>query len=164
MKIFVYMLEKDDPKKCTAAKLVRFNLAERVRYIPYKSILLDPYAKDVLSKEDKPIITAIDCSWKDTRIFKQRLPLMRRRLPLLFAGNPINYAKPHLLSTAEALASASIILGYKEVGLNIMSKFKWGNTFLDLNKALFDDYTKAKSRDDILKIEQEYINIITGSH
>ncbi len=161
MKIFVYMLEKDDPKKCTAAKLVRFNLAERVRRIPYNSTLLDPYAESVLSKEEEPIITALDCSWNNTSIFKQKLSPKRRRLPLLFAGNPINYAKPYLLSTAEALSAASIILGYKDIAHIIMSKFKWGNTFLDLNNELLNEYAKAKNSKDILRIEQEYISIIS---
>lgn len=162
MKLLIYMLEQDDPKKCTAAKLVKFDIATRVRMIPANSILLDPFAKTILSKDDKPIITALDCSWNEPSIFKHKLRGIKRRLPLLFAGNPINYAKPNKLSTAEALAASAMILDCKEKAEEILNKFKWGHTFLELNEELFNDYSKAKNASELLKIEKEYIATLYG--
>lgn len=162
MQLLVYMLEKDDPKRCTAAKLVRFGIAKRVSRIPSDSILLDPYADIIISNSDHTqSIVAIDCSWSDPSIFKRNLNGIRRRLPLLFAGNPVNYSKPNMLSTAEALAAASIILGYEEIGAIILNKFKWGNTFLTLNRELLDAYSQADSNT-IRDIEREYISSIYG--
>ncbi|RMF30141.1 MAG: DUF367 family protein [Candidatus Nitrosothermus koennekii] len=162
MQLFVYMLEQDDPKRCTAAKLNKFGIVKRVRNIPKASVLLDPFSTSILSKNDKPVITALDCSWNNPSIFKHKLKGIRKRLPLLFAGNPINYAKPNKLSTAEALAAACIILGYKEKGEEIMNKFKWGHTFLELNEELFYYYTKAEDEEDMRKIEEEYITSLYG--
>ncbi|RMF30092.1 MAG: hypothetical protein D6752_04740, partial [Candidatus Nitrosothermus koennekii] len=67
------MLEQDDPKRCTAAKLNRFGMVKRIRSIPRTSILLDPFSNSILSKKDKPIITALDCSWNNPSIFKHKL-------------------------------------------------------------------------------------------
>ncbi len=158
----MYMLEMDDPSKCTAAKLVRFGIAKRVYKIPSNSILLDPYSSTILSKDDvNHDLTALDCSWNDTSIFRHNIAKIKRRLPLLFAGNPINYSKPNKLSTAEALAAACIILGHKELAISIINKFKWGYTFLTLNNELLDDYSQA-DRNSIAKIEQDYISSIYG--
>ena len=163
MELLVYMLEQDDPKKCTAAKLSRFGIARRVRIIPRDTILLDPYANIILSREDKSkSITALDCSWNNTRIFKHRLRGVRRRLPLLFAGNPINYAKPNKLSTAEALAAACIILGYRSKAYEILDKFKWGHTFLELNEELLNEYADAYDHIQMLKVEEDYIKALYG--
>ena len=157
------MLNQDDPKKCTAARLSRFRIARRVKHIPRNTILLDPFASIILSKADHAnSITALDCSWSNTSIFKHRLKGIRRRLPLLFAGNPINYAKPNKLSTAEALAAACIILGYNDKAYDILSKFKWGHTFLELNRELFDDYSNAYDHEQMARIEEDYINSLYG--
>ena len=43
MKVCVYMFGQDDPNKYAAAKLVRFGLAEQVRYIGHNTVLLDPF-------------------------------------------------------------------------------------------------------------------------
>ncbi len=158
----VYMLEEDEPKKCTAAKLVRFDIAKRVRRVPTNSILLDPFANTILSKIDKPVITALDCSWNNPSIFKRKLRGIKRRLPLLFAGNPINYAKPNKLSTAEALAATAMIFNDREKAEEIMNKFKWGHTFLELNNELFDDYSRASNAQELLNIEDEYITSLYG--
>ena len=68
MKLLVYMLKQDDPKKCTAAKLAHFKIAYAVRRIPRNSLVLNPYAEVSLCNSDKTLsdsITAIDCSWEE---------------------------------------------------------------------------------------------------
>jgi len=60
------MLKQDDPKKCTAAKLVKFGLANNVHKTSNKTLVLDPFAEKTLLNKDKKLIrsvTGIDCSW-----------------------------------------------------------------------------------------------------
>jgi Uncharacterized conserved protein len=45
------MFYQDDPKKCTAAKMVKFGLAKNIKKIGYKGISLDPFSvKNFTSK------------------------------------------------------------------------------------------------------------------
>ena len=43
MQINVLMFNQDDPKKCTAAKLVRFGLAKKITSLRSKTALLHPF-------------------------------------------------------------------------------------------------------------------------
>lgn len=163
MKALVFMLRQDDPLKCTAAKLVKFRLVHQVRYLHKDTLILNPLAEVLLSRKDLKIsssICAIDCSWKQARsILGHRYFTFRgidRRLPLLLAANPVNYAKAGLLSTAEALASALYILGYRKLAEEFMNKFKWGHTFLDLNHNVLEDYANVENPKQIAELEQEY--------
>ncbi len=160
MKIQVVMLKQDDPNKCTAAKLVKFGLAKNVQRTYKKTLVLDPFAKKTLLASDNKLvssITAIDCSWNLAyEVFITNFAGIHRKLPPLFAGNPINYSKLDKLTTVEAISATLFILNYKELGLKLLDKFKWGHTFLDLNKNLFKDYSKLKSEDEIRPLLEEY--------
>ncbi|MGD1837426.1 MAG: DUF367 family protein [Nitrososphaeraceae archaeon] len=164
MKLFAFMLKQDDPNKCTAAKLAKFGLIIPVNYIPRSSIVLNPYSDIVLSKKDASIynsICAIDCSWNCISSAMQKLPIIKnkvfsRKLPLLLAGNPVNYAKIGKLSTVEALSGSLYIMGFNDIADSLLNKFKWGHTFNELNRELFKDYNSARSCDEIIKIEKEY--------
>ena len=68
----------------------------------------------------------------------------------------LNYAKLGILSTSEAIAAALYILGYKEHAKDIMNKFKWGHTFIDLNHDILEDYSHVKEQNKIIEIEKEY--------
>ena len=68
----------------------------------------------------------------------------------------MNYSKLNKLSTVEALAGAVYILGETDLTHNLLQKFKWGNTFFELNKNLLHDYSKAQSEAEILEICHEY--------
>jgi len=154
------MMHQDDPKKCTAAKMVRFDIASPIKSVSGNTLLLDPFADRVMLKSDKKrisSITAIDCSWNkaDGALFA-RTNCIRRCLPLLLAGNPVNYAKPNKLTTAEAVAAALYILGEASDARRIMDKFKWGHTFLTLNQNMLDDYSSASSEDQISDILSKY--------
>jgi pre-rRNA-processing protein TSR3 len=159
----VYMMRQDDPTKCTAAKLAKFRIAEPVRFIRRDTIVLSPFSDTLLTRNDAKVadaVCAIDCSWeradevaKHQRAFSSGIG---RRLPAMLAANPVNYAKLGKLSSAEALAGALYIVGDKKTAAEILNKFKWGHTFLELNADLLDDYSKAETQDQIKQIEQEY--------
>src|SRR5215210_2716748 len=155
------MLGQDDPSKCTAAKLIRFGLVERTRYIGYNTLLLNPFSKDTLMRQDGlsyNSICAVDCSWEkagDELVRHRELRRGRqRRLPMLLAANPTNYSKLGKLSSVEALAGSLIILGCEYKAIELLNKFKWGSTFLDLNNDLLHDYFNADSSNTIVEIER----------
>lgn len=154
------MLKQDDPKKCTAAKLVKFKLAKSVRTTPANTLLLDPFAEKTILKSDAShvySITGIDCSWElAEKTFKKKFTGIARKLPPLLAGNPVNYSKLGKLTTVEAIAGAAFILGLDNLGQQLLDKFKWGHTFYDLNRDLLLDYAKANSEQEIESIMNEY--------
>jgi len=162
MKVYVCLLKQDDPKKCTARKLAQKGLVNAIyslRRMPSSTLVLDPFASVLISPLDSKIrsIGAIDCSWmRVLPTFKQGIKGEQRRLPLLLAGNPTNYGKLGKLSTAEALAAALEILGYKIFAQKIMGLFKWGATFLDLNAEPLAEYASATGEVEITRIEQEF--------
>jgi pre-rRNA-processing protein TSR3 len=160
MKIQVLMFEQDDPSKCTAAKLVKFGIATRIKHLTGKDMILNPFAKEFVLKNDRDLtgsITAIDCSWELAQgMFLKRFAGLSRKLPPLLAGNPVNYSKVGKLTTAEAIAGALYIMDYKELADSVIGKFKWGHTFFDLNQYLLQDYLNAKTTEDVVKIAQEY--------
>jgi len=154
------MFKQDDPKKCTAAKLVKFKLATSVRATSQNTILLDPFAKRTILRDDKLLadsITGIDCSWElAEKTFKKKFAGIARKLPPLLAGNPVNYSKLNKLTTVEAIAGAAFILGFEDLTDELLDKFKWGHTFYDLNRNLLEDYSKANSEEEINSITKEY--------
>ena len=77
---------------------------------------------------------------------------MHRRLPPLFAGNPVNYAKLNKLTTAEAISGALYMMDFRKQARMILEGQKWGHTFFDLNA----DYAKLGSVDDLLIILEQY--------
>ena len=160
MKIQVVMLKQDDPKKCSAAKLVKFGLAKDVKKTSDKTLILDPFAKKSIMNSDKKLVdsvTGIDCSWNlADHTFTTNFSGIHRKLPPLFAGNPVNYSKLNKLTTVEAIAATVFILGNKDLCLQLLDKFKWGHTFFELNKNLLEDYSKLESEDQIHSLLKEY--------
>lgn len=101
----------------------------------------------------------MDCSWNQSEeIFLERFPGEARKLPALLAGNPINYGIVAKLSTAEAFAGALIITGFEVEARQVLSLFKWGSTFLTLNKEPFEAYAKA-TPEELADIEKEFFDI-----
>jgi pre-rRNA-processing protein TSR3 len=163
-KLLVYDFHQDDPKKCTSARLRKARLVQNLpnmRRIPSSAIVLNPTSSKTLSLEDKELIqrnglVALDCSWNlSEAVFGRNIPGNNRRLPILLAGNPTNYGLPGRLSTAEALASALILTGFRKPADQILSLFKWGETFLSLNHDPLESYTSAKSSE-ISFLEEEF--------
>ena len=164
-RILVYKMGQDDPKKCTSAKLCKMRLATpllNIKKIPKKAIVLNPIGELFLPKDKENLrygIVVIDCSWnKAETVFNKQYNGLNRRLPILLAGNPINYAKPNKLSSAEAIAAMLYIAGQIEHAKKIISIVKWGPTFLTLNHDPLEEYRLAETSDRIEEIEQEYFS------
>jgi len=154
------MYNQDDPKKCTAAKLVRFNLAKKVTNISRNTLTLNPFADSILLNSDKNkinSITGIDCSWSFAdQTFVKKFGGISRKLPYLLAGNSVNFSKLGKLTTVEAISASLYLLGFEDQSTELLGKFKWGHTFLDLNKNLLNDYQNATSEKQIQDIAKEY--------
>lgn len=167
IELHIYHTDQCDPRKCTGRKLVRLGQAKilkNLRQIPFNAILLNPMATKALSKEDaiyaeKRGIAALDCSWEKAEelLFKLRKKGKSRALPYLVAANPTNFGRPFKLSTAEAFSAALFILGHEEEAEQVLSKFKWGPHFLEMNKIPLEEYSKAKNSAEVVKAQEEFI-------
>jgi len=167
MKLIVYHADEDDPKKCSAKKLHKFGfvkLEKKIRKTPRDAILLNPFAEKSLSKEDLKIaekngILAVDCSWKNAEKSFDFLDKRcdSRALPFVVAANPVNYGKPFKLTTLEAFATAVYILGDTEKAEGMLNLYKWGPSFLTLNKEPLEDYRNAKNSSEIIEIMKQYM-------
>jgi pre-rRNA-processing protein TSR3 len=162
--LYVYHLAEDDPKKCTARKLVRFGLAEAVRNLraaPRGSVLLSPLAERVFSPADATCaaVLAVDCSWKRADEFFEKIAhrFSERALPYVVAANPVNYGRPFKLSTVEAFATALCILGEQEQAYALLEKFKWGPHFLTLNERPLADYRAARTSGEVIEAMRTYM-------
>ncbi len=160
MYIRLIMYEQDDPRKCTAAKMIRDGNAKRIKNAADTTLLLNPFADAFLLAADKKrarSITAVDCSWRlSDGVFERQKAGLHRRLPPLFAGNPVNYSKLNKLTTAEAISGALYILGFHKQAHLILGGQKWGHTFFELNASLLDDYTKLDSKDALFILLDQY--------
>ncbi len=163
-KLMVYEFRQDDPKKCTSARLRKFRLVQGLTSmgrIRSSAVVLNPTSSKTLSREDRESIqrdglVALDCSWNLSEgVFDRNIPGNNRRLPILLAGNPTNYGIAGRLSTAEALAAALILTGFREPAGVILSLFKWGETFLSLNQDPLEKYAAAKSSE-LSQLEEEF--------
>ncbi len=154
-RIYVIYHREDDPRKNTSLKMVRKGLAElvdkRYRYsIPRKAVILNPFAKEVLTPKDREYIirygiVVVDASWKklSPRYFRG-IRGLHRKLPFLVAGNPVNYGKPYMLSSIEAVTAALYITGFDEAVEKLIGLYKWMNTFITLNKELLNEYRENR--------------------
>jgi len=153
----------DDPDKCTARKLARFDLAElhrSDRATPY-GIVLNPHAERALSpadREESDRLVALDCSWETAGEAMFSIDGEHRALPFLVAANPINYGKPFQLTTVEALAAGLTILGERERAEEILAKFTWGETFLEMNEEPLRRYADCEDSSEVVEIQQEYLD------
>ncbi|MBX8631496.1 MAG: DUF367 family protein [Thermoplasmata archaeon] len=164
--VYAYIAGEDDPKKCTARKMVRFSLAHpvmKLAHIPQNAVVLDPTAAKALSAEDRRRIetsgvAVLDFSWRN---IESNPPLLRfqhrRALPYLLAANPVMWGRPLQLSSVEAVAAALYIAGLREQALNTLSKFSWGLNFITLNREPLERYAAARTSREVVEIQWEYV-------
>jgi pre-rRNA-processing protein TSR3 len=122
--------------------------------------VLNPFSERGFSPADRERmaqfgLAALDCSWEHAQeVVKEHVTGTSRCLPFLVAGNPVNFSKPTKLSTVEALAAALYIAGYKDYALQILSIFKWGHTFMQLNYERLEIYSTAKNSAEIVQQQE----------
>jgi pre-rRNA-processing protein TSR3 len=133
-----------------------------MKQIPRKAIVLNPFASEILLPNDRGLVegnglVAVDCSWEKVQAaFAAGMRGEGRRLPTLLAANPVNYAKAHKLSSAEALAAALIVMGFRDSAVRMLGLFKWGETFLTLNDQPLRAYSLASDAKAMLHAEAQY--------
>lgn len=172
MRLYVVEGNQCDPKKCTGARMVRFGYAQPLRdtkSLPRGSIVLTPVAEIALSPADAGVaskrgLCVLDFSWNKTEDDFPAIPrdCIGRALPFLVAANPTNYGKPFKLSSAEALASALRILGDSQKAEEVMTKFKWGPSFLALNRERLDKYAGCKDSTEVVEAQQKIVEAMGG--
>ncbi len=160
--LYAYRDNSCDPRKCTVKKLEKagfLKIFNKISQIPRNTLLLDPTAEQALSPADKNArsITVLDCSWVVLDTGKVRSWRIRRALPFLVAANPVNFGKPCILSSIEALAAALFITGDRERASAVLSKVSWGIRFLEVNREPLDMYANAKDSTDVIKIQELFI-------
>ena len=168
LRIVVYHARQCDPRKCSALKLKRHHLARvvhQVKRLPAGGVILNPFSVRAFSPADRDQVdrkglVALDLSWKhaDEVAKLLGLPGASRCLPYLIAANPVNYGKPTMLSTVEALAAALFIVGHGEEAEKLLSVFKWGPTFLSLNRELLEAYTRAHDSGEVVRLQELFIS------
>jgi len=170
--LHIIHLDQDDPKKCTARKLGKRNLATlhfNTRRPPRRGYLLDPSAGIILGPDDIPLIdkgaslVALDCSWKRldeslNQIRKISPRLDGRTLPLVLAANPVSWGQPGRLSTAEALAMCLVLMNHDDQAQRLLSPFSWGDQFFLLNKEPLLAYKNANSREELIDLQWEFFD------
>ncbi|MDY6819744.1 MAG: DUF367 family protein [Halobacteriales archaeon] len=155
----------DDPDKCTARKLARFDLAtlHRSDRATPAGIVLNPHAEQALSPaDDGERLIALDCSWDTAEAAQFTISGDHRALPFLVAANPVNYGRPFRLTTVEALAAGLVILGERRHAERILGKFRWGETFLELNEEPLRRYAACSDSTEVVAIQSEYLDAGTS--
>lgn len=162
VRIVVYHAGQCDPKKCTALKLKRHGLARivhQIKFLPKRAVVLNPLSEIAFSPADKERIerfglAALDFSWKHAEnALLKNVRGTSRCLPYLIAGNPVNFGNPTKLSTVEALAAALYIANFEKEANKLLSIFKWGQTFLEINHGRLESYAKAKDSSGIVEMQ-----------
>ena len=169
--LHIIHLNQDDPKKCTAKKMEKYENAivhNRISKSPKRGFLLNPRSNNLLGPDDKRMIdlgaslVALDCSWKQIdaslNSIEMNTKLVSKSLPLVLAANEISWGKPGRLSTVEAFAISLWILGKERQAKKILQPFRFGQQFLELNKEPLVAYSSAKSNEELEKLQWDFFN------
>lgn len=166
VRITIYHAAQCDPKKCTGLRLKRRGLARivtKTRFLPKRAIVLNPFSEIAFSPTDKQRVerfglVALDCSWEHAqKVLAGHVKGTSRCLPILIAGNPVNYGKLTKLTTAEAIGAALYIAGFQQKAEDLLSIFTWGHTFFELNGMLLENYIAAKDSTEIVDIQNRLL-------
>jgi pre-rRNA-processing protein TSR3 len=134
-------------------------IVSRTRFLPKRAVVLNPFSEIAFSPADRDRVAdfglvALDCSWEHAeKVLMGHVKGTSRCLPILIAGNPVNFGKATKLTTAEALAAALYIAGFKKEAVDLLSIFVWGHTFLELNHAVLESYAAAGDSAEVIRLQ-----------
>ena len=134
-----------------------------MKFLPKRAVVLNPFSEIAFSPADRKRIedfglVGLDCSWEHAeKVLLKHVRGTSRCLPILIAGNPVNFGKPTKLTTVEALVAALYIAGFKEEALQLLSIFKWGHTFLEINQERLESYAKAKDSTAVVELQEHLL-------
>lgn len=167
--VIVYDECQCDPKKCTAKRMLKFGLAREAKTlgsIPSGAIVLSPFSDRALSPADRPNarkgLVVMDLTWTNIDKFPRLRRAEERALPYLLASNPVNWGRPSELNSAEAVMAALYILGEKEQASGFLGRFNWAPEFMRLNGNMLEDYSAARDSAEVVRIQREYVESVTG--
>jgi pre-rRNA-processing protein TSR3 len=135
----------------------------KIKFLPKRAAVLNPLSEIAFSPADRERIenfglAALDFSWEHAEgALLKSVRGTSRCLPYLIAGNPVNFGKPTKLSTVEALAAALYIAAFKEEADRLLSMFKWGPTFLEINKEMLESYAGAKDSTGVIELQKRFM-------
>jgi len=167
--VLIYDKCQCDPKKCTAKRMMKFGLGKEVGLsnIPSGAIVLSPFSDKALSPVDRTYakkgLVVMDLTWTNIDDFPRVRRTEERALPYLLAANPINWGRPMELNSAEAVMASLVILGEDDQAAEFIQRFNWAPEFMRLNGSMLEDYAKAKDSAEVVKIQNEYIELVTGA-
>ena len=168
----VLVIGDDHPKACTGRRLLRRGLAETPS--PFarhaRPIVLDPFAPEPLSAQDRPYAEAhgllvVDGSWNrlsargrlDVPLAGGHVP--HRRLPMLIATNPQHFGHLAELNSVEALAAALSVLGRANEASDLLEGFSGGTAFLAMNRERLEAYRRAVGPDGVRDAERRLFGV-----
>ena len=166
-RVIVYHADQCDRSKCTGIRLAKMKkalLVHNLKEIPRRAVVLNPTSETSLSPADRATIdshglVALDCSWALAEtVFRDSSMGVQRALPYLLAGNPVNTYKPIRLSTAEAVAAALYIVGWKSEASDFMSVFKWGPAFITLNLEWLEAYSRCTNSTQVVEVQRQIMS------
>ena len=134
-----------------------------MKFLPKRAVVLNPFSEIAFSPADRKRIedfglVGLDCSWEHAeKVLLKHVRGTSRCLPILIAGNPVNFGKPTKLTTVEALVAALYIAGFKEEAARLLSVFKWGHTFIEINQERLESYAKAKDSTAVVELQKHFI-------
>ncbi|XP_068208425.1 18S rRNA aminocarboxypropyltransferase [Palaemon carinicauda] len=163
--VAMWDLKHCDPKRCSGRKLARLGLVSNLSLGQrFGGLVLTPVGKKCVSPEDASIllshgIAVVDCSWAkiEETPFNRMKAAYPRLLPYLVACNPVNYGRPCKLSCVEAYAATMYICGEKAAAMLYLSKFKWGKTFISVNKEILDKYSDCSNSTAVVEVQNKYL-------
>jgi pre-rRNA-processing protein TSR3 len=136
--------------------------------LPRGAVILNPFSERAFSPADRRRLessglTALDFSWAHAdEVSRLSMRGALRCLPYLVAANPVNYGVPTKLSTVEALASALYIADHKAEAERLLSLFKWGLNFIELNRELLESYASASDSNEVVEFQKKFILSSSG--
>eukprot|EP00124_Ichthyophonus_hoferi_P003093 Ihof_evm1s248 gene=Ihof_evmTU1s248 len=168
IKLAMWDFQQCDPKRCSGRKLCRLKVVKELRLNQrYHGIVLSPAGTSTVSPADAPIIQSagiavVDCSWAQLGAvsFSAIKSPHERLLPYLVAANPVNYGKPCKLNCAEAFAACLYICGFPKEAAMVMGRFKWGHSFIDVNRELLDKYSMCKNSLEVIEVQSQWMAML----